>query len=223
MLEDMRLRDFSPHTQDSYLLQITQFARYFAKSPEVLGPEDIRTYQLYLATEKKLAPSSIQITASALRFLYKVTLKRPWEVADLPTPKKPQTLPVVLSREEVSHFLESVRTLKQRTLLSVCYAAGLRVSEATHLTITDIDSQRMVIRVDQGKGRKDRYVMLSPVLLTLLRTYWKAERPRHWLFPGQQPGLPITPDAVHFACQQARRAAKLTKPISPHSLRTVST
>jgi site-specific recombinase XerD len=219
MLDDMRLRHFSPHTQDSYLLQISQFARYFARSPEVLGPEEIRTYQLYLATEKKLAPRSIQITASALRFLYKVTLKKPWDVEDLPTPKKPQTLPVVLSHDEVTHFLEAVRTLKQRTILTVCYAAGLRIAEATHLKITDIDSQRMVIRVDQGKGRKDRYVMLSPALLTLLRTYWKVERPRDWLFPGKLPGQPITPDAVQFACQQARRRARLKKPISPHSLR----
>jgi site-specific recombinase XerD len=219
MLEDMQLRQFSPHTQASYLLQITQFARYFAQSPEVLGPDEIRTYQLYLATEKKLAPSSRNTAASALRFLYAVTLKKPWEVADLPRPKKSQTLPVVLSREEVVQFLESVRTLKQRTILTVCYAAGLRIAEATHLKITDIDSQRMVIRVEQGKGRKDRYVMLSPALLTLLRTYWKAERPRHWLFPGTLPGLPITSDAVQLACQQARHRAGLKKLITPHSLR----
>jgi len=219
MLDDMRLRNFSPHTQDSYLLQIVQFARYFAKSPEVLGPEEIRAYQLYLATEKKLAPGSLHVTASALRFLYKVTLKQPWDVADLPSPKKPQTLPVVLSREEVTQFLEAVRTVKQRTILTVCYAAGLRIAEATHLKITDIDSQRMVIRVDQGKGRKDRYVMLSPALLTLLRTYWKAERPHQWLFPGKLPGQPITTDAVQEACQHARHRASLKKPISPHSLR----
>ena len=119
MLEDMRLRNFSPHTQESYLLQISLFARYFAKSPEGLGPEEIRTYQLYLATEKKVAPRSIQITASALRFLYRVTLKKPWVVEDLPTPKKPQTLPVVLSQEEVTHFLESSRPLKQRAILTL--------------------------------------------------------------------------------------------------------
>lgn len=219
MLDDMRLRNFSPHTQDSYLLQISQFARYFAKSPTVLDPDEIRTYQLYLATEKKLAPSSIHITASALRFLYKVTLKRPWDVEDLPSPKKPQTLPVILSHDEVTHFLESIRPLKLCTALTVCYAAGLRVSEATHLKIADIDSQRMVIRVDQGKGRKDRYVMLSPALLALLHTYWKAERPEDWLFPGHLPGQPLTSSALQQACQETRRRTGLKKCISPRSLR----
>jgi integrase len=117
-----------------------------------------------------------------------VTLKKPWDVEDLPSPKKPQTLPVVLSRAEVTHFLESIRTLKQRTVFTVCYTAGLRIAEATHLKVSDLDSARMVIRVNQGKGRKDRYVILSPALLTLLRTYWKAERPRDWLVPSKLPG-----------------------------------
>ena len=166
MLDDMRLRNFSLHTEKSYLLQISQFARYFARSPEVLSPDEIRTYQLYLTNEKKLAPGSLQITASALRFLYRVTLKKPWKVEELPSPKKPQTLPVVLSHDEVTHFLDAMRTLKQLTILTVCYAAGLRIAEATHLKITDIDSQRMVIRVAQGKGRKDRYVMLVGSVLT---------------------------------------------------------
>jgi site-specific recombinase XerD len=219
MLDDMRLRNFSPHTQEAYLLQVSQFARYFAKSPELLGPEEPRTYQLHLLTEKKLAPSSLHVAASALRFLYRVTLKKPWEVEELPWPKKPQTLPVVLSQAEVTRFLESVRSLKQRAILTVCYAAGLRIGEVLHLKPIDIDSQRMVIRVDQGKGRKDRYVMLSPALLALLRTYWKTVRPRLWLFPGTRPEQPISRHAVHLACQQARRRARLKKPISPHSLR----
>jgi site-specific recombinase XerD len=134
-------------------------------------------------------------------------------------PKKPFKLPVVLSPQEVMHFLDCIENLKHRTLLMTAYAAGLRVSEATHLKVTDIDSQRMVIRVDQGKGLRDRYVMLSPRLLEQLRTYWKSARPQTWLFPGNIPGQPITKDAVEQACQKAHRACGITKPITPHSLR----
>jgi site-specific recombinase XerD len=219
MLDDMRIRNLSPHTQDSYLQQISLFARHFAQSPEGLGPEEIRTYQIYLTTEKKLAPSSILTAVAALRFLYKVTLKQPWAIVEIPAPKKPQTLPVVLSREEVAQFLEAICHLRHRAMLTLCYAAGLRISEVTHLKVTDIDSQRMVPRVAQGKGRKDRYVMLSPRVLTLLRTYWKTARPTDWLFPGKQPGRPLTTDAVEQACQKARQCAGLSKPITPHSLR----
>jgi len=219
MLDDMRVRNLSPHTQNSYLQQISLFARHFGQSPERLGPEEIRTYQIYLTIEKKLAPSSILIAVAALRFLYKVTLKQPWAIAEIPTPKKPQTLPVVLSREEVAQFLESIRHLRHQAMLTLCYAAGLRISEVTHLKVADIDSQRMVLRVDQGKGHKDRYVMLSPRVLTLLRTYWKTVRPTDWLFPGKRPGRPLTKDAVEHACQKARQCAGLSKPITPHSLR----
>jgi len=168
---------------------------------------------------RKLAPSSVSIATSALRFLYKVTLKRDWAPDDLPMPKKPFKLPIVLSQAEVMHFLGCVDSLKQRTILTTAYAAGLRVSEVTHLKVTDIDSQRMVLRVDQGKGRRDRYVMLSPRLLEALRSYWKVVRPKTWLFPGDIPGQPISPNAVALACQKAHRAAGITKPITPHSLR----
>ena len=157
MTEDMQVRNLSPHTQASYVQQVSLFARYFGKSPEVLGTEEIRAYQVYLTNEKKLATSSILIAVSALRFLYKVTLHKEWTLEDIiPAPKKPQKLPIVLSPEEVLHFLDCVASLKHRTILTTCYAAGLRISEAIRLQPAHIDSQRMVIRVEQGKGQKDR-------------------------------------------------------------------
>jgi len=157
MTEDMQVRNLAVNTQESYLRQVSQFARHFNKSPELLGPEDIRTYQVYLTNEKKLSTGSIVIAVSALRFLYKTSLKKDWAFEDvIPTAKKPQKLPVILSPEEVLQFLSSVGNTKQRAILTTCYAAGLRVSEAVHLKPTDIDSQRMVVRVEQGKGQKDR-------------------------------------------------------------------
>lgn len=220
MIEDMQLRNLAPNTQTAYLKEITRFARYFGKSPELLSEGDIRAYQLYLTNQKKLAPSSIVITIAALRFLYKVTLKRDWDLKDaIPIPRQPRRLPVVLSREEVLHFLGSVEGLKQRTILTTCYAAGLRISEAVRLRPSAIDSRRMVIRVEQGKGRKDRNVMLSPKLLELLRSYWKAERPKAWLFPGDLPDRPITAHAVADACLKARHRSGISKRITPHSLR----
>lgn len=219
MTEDMEIRNLSPNTQLAYLQQVSSFAKYCQRSPEVVRPEEIRAYQLYVTNERNLAPGSLSIIASALRFLYKVTLKRAWVDAEIPLPKKPFILPVILSREEVAHFFESIASRKHRTLLMTAYAAGLRVSEVTRLKLTDIDSQRMMIRVDQGKGRKDRYVMLSPQLLEILRTYWQATRPKQWLFPGDILGQPITTGAVEAACQKARRVSGIKKPITPHSLR----
>jgi len=220
MTEDMQIRNLSPHTQSSYLQQVSLFARHFDKSPEELGPEEIRAYQVYLTNERKLATSSILIAVSALRFFYKVSLKRDWPFEDvIPSPKKPQKLPVVLSPEEVLHFLECIGSIKHRAILTTCYAAGLRISEAIRLNPTDIDSQRMVIRVDQGKGRKDRYVMLSPKLLATLRSYFRAVRPKGWLFEGDIPGQPITSGAVQRTCQKAGRLSGIHKPITPHSMR----
>jgi site-specific recombinase XerD len=157
---------------------------------------------------------------AALRFLYTVTLRKTWHVEEiLPAPQKPDRLPVVLSSEEVLHFLECVRGLKHRAMLTTCYAAGLRISEVLHLRPTDIDSRRMVIRVEHGKGQKDRYVMLSPKLLELLRTWWRMARPTPWLFPGDRPGQAISKEAVEKACQKARRHGGIAKPITPHLLR----
>jgi integrase/recombinase XerD len=220
MTEDMQVRNLSPCTQSSYVQQVSLFARHFDRSPEELGPEDIRAYQVHLTNEKKLAPSSVLIAVAALRFLYKVSLKKSWTFEEvIPAPKKPQTLPIVLSPEEVLQFLGSVGNTKHRTILTTCYAAGLRISEAVHLKPTDVDSQRMVIRVEQGKGQKDRYVMLSPKLLETLRGYWRAVRPKGWLFEGDVAGQPITRSAVEVACQKARRLSGIRKPISPHSMR----
>ena len=219
MLEDMRIRNLSVHTQLSYLQQVSSFAKHYQLSPEELGLEQVRAWQVHLLETRKLAPSSLALATSALRFLYKVTLKRDWPLEELPLPKKPLKLPVILSREEVGRFLESVGNLKHRTLLMTCYAAGLRISEATHLRVGDIDSQRMMLRVELGKGQKDRYVMLSPRLLERLRGYWKIARPKHWLFPSRVSGEPMTRGAVLEACDQARQRCGIQKPITPHSLR----
>ena len=220
MLEDMQIRNFSHNTKESYVRQISSFARHLKKSPAELGPEAIRTYQLYLTDDRKLAPSSVLVAISALRFLYNVTLKRRWDFAQaIPAPKKPQTLPIILSPEEVRQFLMCVSGHKARTVLTVCYAAGLRISEAVALEPHNIDRQRMVIRVDQGKGQKDRYVMLSQRLLELLREWYRAARPQTWLFPGALPGRHITREAIAEACQRARQRSGLSKPVTPHSLR----
>ena len=220
MSEDMQIRNFSENSQKSYLQQVSLYARHFRRSPEGLGPRDIRDYQVYLTNEKKLAPKSISIATAALRFLYTVTLKRPWDVAEvLPMPKAPQTLPVILSPEEVRQFLSCVPRRKARTILTVCYAAGLRISEAIALKPTDIDSQRMMIRVEQGKGQKDRYVMLSEQLLKILRKWYRYARPTVWMFPGVIPGSHITRSGVDDACELALKRSGLIKPVTPHSLR----
>lgn len=220
-IEDMQIRNLAVNTQKSYIQQVSLFARYFQKSPELLGPEHIRAYQVYLTNEKKLSTGSITIAISALRFLYRVTLKKDWSFADfIPAPKVPKKLPIVLSPEEVVQFLGCVRTRKHRAILTTCYAAGLRISEAVALTLPTVDSKRMVIRVEQGKGSKDRYVMLSPKLLEILRAWWQVEKPKDWLFPGDFPGQHITRFAVESECRIAQRISKIPKPITPHSLRT---
>jgi site-specific recombinase XerD len=220
MLEDMQVRNLSPLTQRSYVEHVSRFARHFGRSPAVLGPEEIRAYQVYLATDKQLAPATIVIAVAALRFLYTVTLQKTWAVeVVIPAPKVPDTLPVVLSPAEVVQFLDSVSLAKHRTILTTCYAAGLRISEAVRLTPAAIDSQRMVLRVEQGKGQKDRDVMLSPKLLAILRDWWRVSGSRPWLFPGDRPGCPITTHSVDKACRQARRRSRMSKPITPHSLR----
>ena len=212
MLEDMQVRCLAPSTQQRYVQAVACFARHFGRSPAHLGPEEIRAYQVYLTTERRLA-SSLVVAASALRFLYSITLKKGWPLDDvIPRAKRPRSLPVVLSPEEVAQLLDAVRAVKHRAILTTCYAAGLRVSEALHLTVSDIDSRRMVLHVANGKGQRARYVMLSPRLLTVLRHWWQVERPRHWLFPGSCPLRVLAP--VFLACQRAARRAGLNKPVS---------
>jgi integrase/recombinase XerD len=220
MMQDMQIRNFSQNTLKCYLQQVSLFARHFRRSPEGLGPANLRAYQLYLTNEKKLAPSSILIATSALRFLYTVTMKRPWDVEEvLPMPKKPQKLPVILSPEEVRHFLSCVPRRKARTVLTVCYASGLRISEAIALKPTNIDSQRMVIRVTQGKNQKDRDVMLSEQLLVILRDWFRVARSKEWLFPGVIPGAHIERNAINKACELGVERSGLSKPVTPHSMR----
>jgi len=219
MIDDMTVRNFAPNTQESYLHQVTLFARHFGRSPERLGPEEIRAYQIYLAKERRAAVGTRSVAVSALRFLFKVTLRRDWTFELIPAPKPETRLPVVLSPEEVLRLLQAAPSFTHHVILSTMYGTGMRVSEAVHLRAIDIDSQRMMIRIEQGKGGKDRYVQLSPKLLELLRGYWREVRPREWLFPGQAPDQPLTRDAVGNAVTHASERAGLKKRPSPHSLR----
>lgn len=218
MLEDMRIRNFSPHTQKQYIIYVAAFAKHFGKSPEELGLEQIRSYQLFLLEQKRVCPATLNLAVSALRFLYGVSLQQDWDIQMIPYAKKPKKLPIVLSQEEVLRFIQVVRDMKYRTVLMTTYAAGLRVSEVTQLKVKDIDSERMCIRIEQGKGRKDRYIMLSAKLLHHLRQYWKAYKPEDWLFEGHQNGhLPIS--TVQTVCKKARLEAGIKKEVTPHILR----
>jgi site-specific recombinase XerD len=217
--QDLQLRNYSPKTQQVYEECVSLFARHFGKSPELLGPEQIRTYQLYLAHEKKASWSRFNQTVCALRFLYRHTLHKDWIIQHIPFPRKESRLPQVLSLEEVSRFLQAIPQLKYRILLTTIYATGLRASEALHLEVADIDSPRMSIRVRQGKGHKDRYALLSPKLLVLLRQYWKAVRPTRWLFPSSAPDRPVSLDSLQEAVRRARRASGLVKRVTAHTLR----
>jgi integrase/recombinase XerD len=219
MIEDMRVRNYSSNTQQLYIDRVAKFAQYFGKSPELLGPEEIRTYQVYLMKEKGASWSMLNQTVCALRFLYRITLGKEWAIQHIPAPKKEIKLPVVLSQDEVSRFFESLPNLKHRAILMTAYAAGLRVSEVVSLRVADIDSQRMMIRIELGKGRKDRYVMLSPNLLELLRAYWKIARPNDRLFPGRGRHGHITRERIYQVCVKASAAAGLTKRATVRALR----
>jgi len=218
MIEDMTIRQFGEHTQRAYIRQVRAFTAFLARSPDQAEPEDLRRYQLHLAS-RGASPAKMNLASTALRFFFHVTLGRPGFGDRLARIAAPERLPVVLSLEEVALLLAHAPGLKYRAALSIAYGCGLRVSEIANLKVADIDSARMLIRVEQGKGRKDRFAMLSPDLLDLLRQWWRVKRPRGWLFPGQQPAQPITTRQLNRACHAAAQAAKLDKRISMHTLR----
>src|SRR6516225_5817436 len=219
MIEDLRLRNYSDQTICSYTQAVAELARYFNKSPDQLGPEHVRQYQLHLLNEKKLAWSSIRLRLSALKFLYIRVLKQPWFDQEVAKPKERRKLPTVLSRQEVRTLLDAIVNLKHRALLATMYATGLRCAEVQQLKVTDIDSQRMVVHVREGKGKYPRQVMLSPKLLELLRIYWRWRKPKDWLFPGRIPNQPMYATGVRIICQKLRRQLGMVKPLSPHVLR----
>ncbi|MGH8223120.1 MAG: tyrosine-type recombinase/integrase [Woeseiaceae bacterium] len=218
MIEDMTIRNFGPKTQHDYIRGVKNLTKFLGRSPDTASNEDVRRFQLRLSLDG-ISAASMNNTVSGLRFFFRVTLGRTDITSHLPFVRQPQKLPIVLSPEEVSRFLEAAPGLKYKVAFSVAYGAGLRASEVMSLKPTDIDSKRMVIRVEQGKGRKDRYVMLSPQLLELLRDWWRVGRPRGWLFPGRALEAPLTTRQLNRACHAAAQIAELEKPVSLHTLR----
>ena len=219
MTGDLRLRNYSDNTILIYTNTVADFARYFHKSPDKMGPEEIRQYQLYLLDERKLAWSTFVQRTAALKFFYTRTLKQNWFVQEVAKPKVRRPLPTVLSREEVTALLDATANLKHRALLATLYATGLRCEEAQQLKLTDIDSQRMLVLVREGKGQLPRQVMLSPKLLHLLRIYWRCYRPKDWLFPGKKPGCPMDLSGMRQICHKLGKKAGIKKRVHPHVMR----
>ena len=218
MIEDMKIRNLSPATQRCYVHAVAKFSRYFKRSPDGLGLAEVRAYQVHLVS-RGVSWDGFNQAVCALRFFYGVTLGRSAMVERIPYARKLRHLPVVLSTDEVARFLAGVPNLKHRMALTTAYAAGLRVSEVVRLKIADIDSARMLLRVEQGKGGKDRYVMLSPQLLRILRAYWRLAKPAAWLFPGRQGDRPVGTGTLQAARRVAAREADLGKPVTVHTLR----
>jgi site-specific recombinase XerD len=219
MVDDMRIRNFSPHTIDSYIRAVAQFARHFGRSPERLGIEEVRDYQIFLIDRKKVSWGTFNVTVCALNFFYKTTLRRDWTGSQIPFPRKEKRLPVVLSPGEIAAFFAAIENLKHWMIFTLMYATGLRISEALNLLPTDLDSKRMVVRVRQGKGKKDRYVTLFEGLLGSLRQYWKAYRPKTWLFPGAIARQPLNRSSVERLCPVFCERAGIKKPVTPHTMR----
>jgi integrase/recombinase XerD len=224
MLEDLQRRNYSPDTIRGYIRAVQQFAEYFGRSPEYLGAAELRRYQLYLLHEKKLALGTVENCISALRFLYKKTLKRrDLAFDDLPFPKQPHKLPTVLSQDEVTRLIDAAPNRMYRTMLMVLYGTGMRRTEASRLKVSDIDSQRMVIHIHSGKGLRDRDVPLTPKLLEMLRDYWRWKKPRVYLFPSKMgdPSVeqPISDKTVWNICRAVATRAGIHKKLGPHTLR----
>jgi site-specific recombinase XerD len=220
MIADLRIRNYSPRTIECYTRCVAVFARHCGRSPAALGAEHIRAYQTYLIETKGASWSAFNQAVCALRFLYGTTLQRPGLVEDIPFPRQPKRLPEILSRTEVGRFFAAIPNVKHRTVLMTMYAAGLRVLEALHLQVRDVDSARQCLRVAQGKGQQDRYTLLPPTLLAQLRAYWRETRPASsWLFPGRDPTRSLDATAVQRQCGPAARAARLAKRVTTHTMR----
>src|SRR5260370_14113719 len=218
-LHDLQLRNYSPRTLETYLSHVVRFARHFGRSTQQIGAEALRLYQLFLLQQRHASWSVFNQAVCALRFLYRVTLRAPFDVTMIPYGKKPKTLPAVLSREEVAQLFSLVPQPLERLILHTTYACGLRASEVLGLRVQDIDSSRMLLWVRHGKGNKDRAVPLSPALLQALRAHWQRLRPPTWLFPGQTPSGQRSLEALQRVCRRAVAAASVTKKVSLHTLR----
>src|SRR5262249_32537228 len=225
MLEDLQRRNYSQDTIRCYIRTVEDFSRRFNRPPDRLGPRHIREYQAELFQKRKLSPGTVTTRLAALRFFYTKTLKKAWNIAETPYPKKRHRIPAILSREEVTELIDAARTSYQRILLMMLYATGVRRTELARLKVSDINSRRMVIHIQGGKGRRDRDVMLSPKLLEALRQYWRSlkHKPRTWLFPGgrwhDHTERPMTDKVVWYACEQAARRAGIEKTVQPHTVR----
>ena len=219
MLADLQLKGLTPKTQKIYLREVSNYAKYFGKSPEQLGEKELREYLLYLLNERKLFKGTYRFYYQGLKFLYKHTLKREEVVEKIHCPRGKKKLPVVLDLAEVKTLLSVMENLKHRAILTITYSAGLRISETARLKVSDIDSKRMMVRVQQGKGGKDRYSILSQTALECLRQYWRAYRPKEWLFEGQKEGTHICISSIRQIFLEAKERAGIIKEVSPHTLR----
>jgi len=220
MQEDLLLKAYSPHTQRAYLCCAGHFANHYLRSPEEMGEQEIRGFLLHLVRDRKASPATLGMYVNALKFLYTITLKRPEAVKGISHPKRPKTLPVILSPEEVLRVLAAISSVKYKAIIATAYAAGLRISEVCGLRLADIDSQRMRIHVRSGKGKKDRSVMLGESLLALLRQYYQKVRPQgEYLFPGQKPQRPLSTTAVRQVLRKVIRETGLAKRVTMHTLR----